>query len=259
MVNFIQNIGSKTLTFIRLLGANTLFLIKIISLLPQVILRPRLTIRQMYFSGVLSVLIIAVSGLFVGMVLGLQGYTQLAKFKSADVLGFMVAASLLRELGPVLAAILFASSAGGAMTSEIGLMKTTEQLEAMNVMAINPVARVVAPRFWAGVICMPLLASIFNVSGIWGGYLVGVEWLGLDSGVYWSNMQKSMTFSYDVLNGLIKSAVFGVAVSLIAVYQGFHCRPTAEGILRASTRTVVSSALTVLALDFILTAFMFTE
>lgn len=259
MVNFIQNIGSKTLTFIRLLGANTLFLIKIISLLPQVILRPRLTIRQMYFSGVLSVLIIAVSGLFVGMVLGLQGYTQLAKFKSADVLGFMVAASLLRELGPVLAAILFASSAGGAMTSEIGLMKTTEQLEAMNVMAINPVARVVAPRFWAGVICMPLLASIFNVAGIWGGYLVGVEWLGLDSGVYWSNMQKSMTFSYDVLNGLIKSAVFGVAVSLIAVYQGFHCRPTAEGILRASTRTVVSSALTVLALDFILTAFMFTE
>ena len=258
-MNFIQNIGSKTLTFIQILGANNLFLLKILSLLPQNILRPRLMIRQMYFSGVLSILIIAVSGLFVGMVLGLQGYTQLAKFKAADVLGFMVAAALLRELGPVLAAILFASSSGGAMTSEIGLMKTTEQLEAMNVMAINPVARVVAPRFWAGVLSMPLLASIFNVAGIWGGYLVGVQWLGLDSGVFWSHMQNSMTFSYDVLNGLIKSMIFGTAVSLIAVYQGFHCRPTAEGILRASTRTVVSSALTVLALDFILTAFMFAE
>ena len=258
-MNFIQNIGSKTLTFIQILGATTLFLLKILSLLPQNILRPRLMIRQMYFSGVLSILIIAVSGLFVGMVLGLQGYTQLAKFKAADVLGFMVAAALLRELGPVLAAILFASSSGGAMTSEIGLMKTTEQLEAMNVMAINPVARVVAPRFWAGVMSMPLLASIFNVAGIWGGYLVGVQWLGLDSGVFWSHMQNSLTFSYDVLNGLIKSMIFGTAVSLIAVYQGFHCRPTAEGILRASTRTVVSSALTVLALDFILTAFMFAE
>lgn len=258
-MNFIQNIGSKTLTFIQILGANTLFLLKILSLLPQNILRTRLMIRQMYFSGVLSILIIAVSGLFVGMVLGLQGYTQLAKFKAADVLGFMVAAALLRELGPVLAAILFASSSGGAMTSEIGLMKTTEQLEAMNVMAINPVARVVAPRFWAGVVSMPLLASIFNVAGIWGGYLVGVQWLGLDSGVFWSHMQNSMTFSYDVLNGLVKSMIFGTAVSLIAVYQGFHCRPTAEGILRASTRTVVSSALTVLALDFILTAFMFAE
>lgn len=212
----------------------------------------------MYFSGVLSVLIIAVSGLFVGMVLGLQGYTQLAKFKSADVLGFMVAASLLRELGPVLAAILFASSAGGAMTSEIGLMKTTEQLEAMKVMAVNPVARVVAPRFWAGFLSMPLLASIFNVAGIAGAYLIGVQWLGLDAGIFWSNMQNGITLSYDVVNGLIKSLCFGVAVSLISVHQGFHCVPTAEGILRASTRTVVASSLTVLALDFVLTAFMFT-
>lgn len=259
MMNFIQTIGAKTLAFIQTLGANALFLLNILLLLPQSLLRPRLTVRQMYFSGVLSVLIIAVSGLFVGMVIGLQGYTQLAKFKSADVLGFMVAASLLRELGPVLAAILFASSAGGAMTSEIGLMKTTEQLEAMNVMAVNPIARVVAPRFWAGVIAMPLLANIFNVAGIYGGYLVGVEWLGLDAGVYWSHMQNNMTWSYDVVNGLIKSLCFGVAVALIAVYQGFHCVPTAEGILRASTRTVVSSALTVLALDFILTAFMFAE
>lgn len=257
-MNFISNIGRNTLSLIRALGANVLFLLQILALLPQALLRLGLVIRQMYFSGVLSVLIIAVSGLFVGMVLGLQGYTQLAKFKSADVLGFMVAASLLRELGPVLAAILFASSAGGAMTSEIGLMKTTEQLEAMKVMAVNPVARVVAPRFWAGVISMPLLASIFNIAGIIGAYLIGVKWLGLDDGIFWSQMQNNIDLHYDVINGLIKSFCFGVAVTLIAVYQGFHCRPTAEGILRASTRTVVSSALVVLAIDFILTAFMFT-
>lgn len=257
-MNPIQNIGAKTIAFIQALGATVLFLLNILMLLPQSLFRMRLTVRQMYFSGVMSVLIIAVSGLFVGMVIGLQGYTQLAKFKSADVLGFMVAASLLRELGPVLAAILFASSAGGAMTSEIGLMKTTEQLEAMNVMAVNPIARVVAPRFWAGVISMPLLASIFNIAGIYGGYLVGVQWLGLDAGIFISQMQSNIDLSYDVINGLIKSLCFGMAVTLIAVYQGFHCVPTAEGILRASTRTVVSSALTVLALDFILTAFMFT-
>ena len=256
-MNFISNIGRNTLSLIRALGANVLFLLQILALLPQALLRLGLVIRQMYFSGVLSVLIIAVSGLFVGMVLGLQGYTQLAKFKSADVLGFMVAASLLRELGPVLAAILFASSAGGAMTSEIGLMKTTEQLEAMKVMAVNPVARVVAPRFWAGVISMPLLASIFNIAGIIGAYLIGVKWLGLDDGIFWSQMQNNIDLHYDVINGLIKSFCFGVAVTLIAVYQGFHCRPTAEGILRASTRTVVSSALVVLAIYFILTAFMF--
>lgn len=258
-MNFIRTIGAKTLNFIQSLGSITLFLLQILAKSATAITRVQLSIRQMYFSGVLSILIIAVSGLFVGMVLGLQGYTQLAKFKAADALGFMVSAALLRELGPVLAAILFASSAGGAMTSEIGLMKTTEQLEAMNVMAVDPIARVVAPRFWAGVVSMPLLASIFNVAGVYGGYLVGVQWLGLDSGVYWSNMQSNMSFGYDVVNSLIKSAVFGVAVTLIAVYQGFHCVPTSEGILRASTRTVVSSALTILAIDFVLTAWMFTE
>ncbi len=258
-MNFFRTIGAKTLDFLQALGSVCLFLLQILAHSGTAITRARLSIRQIYFAGVLSVLIIAVSGLFVGMVLGLQGYTQLVKFKSADMLGFMVAASLLRELGPVLAAILFASSAGGAMTSEIGLMKTTEQLEAMNVMAVNPVARVVAPRFWAGVLSMPLLASIFNVAGIYGAWLVGVQWLGLDSGIFWSNMQNNVSFSYDILNGLIKSACFGVAVTLIAVHQGFHSVPTSEGILRASTRTVVSSALTVLAIDFILTAFMFTE
>jgi len=152
-----------------------------------------------------------------------------------------------------------AGGAGGAMTSEIGLMKTTEQLEAMNVMAVDPVARVVAPRFWAGVFSMPLLASIFNVAGIYGAYLVGVQWLGLDGGIFWAQMQNNISFGYDVANGLIKSAAFGTAVTLIAVHQGFHCVPTSEGILRASTRTVVSSALTILAVDFVLTAWMFTE
>ena len=258
-MNFIRSVGAKTLGFIQSLGSITLFLLNILAKSGTAFVRPRLSVRQVYFAGVLSVLIVAVSGLFVGMVLGLQGYTQLSKFKSADILGYMVAASLLRELGPVLAAILFASSAGGAMTSEIGLMKTTEQLEAMNVMAVNPVARVVAPRFWAGVFSMPLLASIFTVAGIYGAYLVGVTWLGLDSGIFWSQMQNNITIHYDVINGLIKSAAFGVAVTLIAVHQGFHCVPTSEGILRASTRTVVSSALTILAIDFVLTALMFTN
>ena len=258
-MELIRILGANTLGFIRSLGAVSLFLLRILARSPAQLARLRLTVRQMYFAGVLSVLIVAVSGLFVGMVLGLQGYTQLAKFKSADILGYMVAASLLRELGPVLAAILFASSAGGAMTSEIGLMKTTEQLEAMNVMAVDPVARVVAPRFWAGVFSMPLLASIFNVAGIYGAYLVGVQWLGLDGGIFWAQMQNNISFGYDVANGLIKSAAFGTAVTLIAVHQGFHCVPTSEGILRASTRTVVSSALTILAVDFVLTAWMFTE
>ncbi|MGB4882786.1 MAG: lipid asymmetry maintenance ABC transporter permease subunit MlaE [Neisseria sp.] len=258
-MNFIQSTGAKTLSLIKSIGSVCLFLVQILAKSGSAMVRPRLSIRQMYFAGVMSVLIIAVSGLFVGMVLGLQGYTQLAKFKSADALGYMVAASLLRELGPVLAAILFASSAGGAMTSEIGLMKTTEQLEAMSVMAVDPIARVVVPRFWAGVISMPLLASVFNVAGIFGAYLIGVHWLGLDGGIFWSQMQSNITLNYDVLNGLIKSIVFGIAVTLIAVHQGFNCVPTSEGILRASTRTVVSSALAVLAIDFILTALMFIE
>ena len=258
-MNLFRTLGAKTLDFLQELGKTTLFLFAVLARSGTLLPRLRLGIRQMYFTGVLSIIIIAVSGLFVGMVLGLQGYTQLAKFKSADILGYMVAASLLRELGPVLAGILFASSAGGAMTSEIGLMKTTEQLEAMDVMAVNPVARVVAPRFWAGVFSMPLLASIFNVAGIYGAYLVGVQWLGLDGGIFWAQMQNNISFGYDVANGLIKSAAFGTAVTLIAVHQGFHCVPTSEGILRASTRTVVSSALTILAVDFVLTAWMFTE
>lgn len=255
----IEQLGAKTLSFVQHLGRAALFLLAALLRSGTVLRRPRLMIRQMYFSGVLSIVIIAVSGLFVGMVLGLQAYTQLAKFKSADILGYMVAAAMLRELGPVLAAILFASSAGGAMTSEIGLMKTTEQLEAMNVMAIDPVARVIAPRFWAGVLSMPLLASIFNVAGVYGAYLIGVKYFGMDNGVFWGQMQNNLDFYYDVVNGLIKSLVFGVVVTLIAVYQGFYAKPTSEGILRANTRTVVFSSLTILAVDFMLTALMFTK
>lgn len=255
----IEQLGAKTLSFVQHLGRAVLFLFAVLMRSRTVLRRPSLMIRQMYFSGVLSIIIIAVSGLFVGMVLGLQAYTQLAKFKSADILGYMVAAAMLRELGPVLAAILFASSAGGAMTSEIGLMKTTEQLEAMNVMAIDPVARVVAPRFWAGVLSMPLLASIFNVAGVYGAYQIGVNYFGMDNGVFWGQMQNNLDFYYDVVNGLIKSLVFGVVVTLIAVYQGFYAKPTSEGILRANTRTVVSSSLTILAVDFMLTALMFTK
>ena len=256
-MNFFASIGRFTIRFISELGRIVLFLLNILTHSGAVILRPRLTIRQLYFSGVMSILIVAVSGLFMGMVLGLQGFNMLVQFNAADALGFAVAASLLREIGPVLAALLFASSAGGAMTSEIGLMKTTEQLEAMNVMAVNPVSRVVAPRFWAGVISMPLLAIICNVAGIYGAYLIGVKHLGLDAGIFWSQMQAGVEWDYDILNSIIKSFVFGTAVTLIAVFQGFHCQATAEGILRATTRTVVISALTVLALDFILTAFMF--
>lgn len=258
MLTLFRALGRHTLGFIQSLGAVCLFFFAVLRHSGLSLRRPRLTVRQIYFSGVLSIVIVAVSGLFMGMVLGLQGYTQLVKFKAETALGFMVAAGLLRELGPVLAALLFASSAGSAMTSEIGLMKSTEQLDAMAVMAVDPVGRVIAPRFWAGLISMPLLASICNVAGIYGAYLIGVRHFGLDEGVFWTQMQANITFHYDVVNGLIKSLVFGVAVTLIAVYQGFHCIPTAEGILRATTRTVVTSALTVLALDFVLTAFMFT-
>ncbi|MBQ9258540.1 MAG: lipid asymmetry maintenance ABC transporter permease subunit MlaE [Neisseriaceae bacterium] len=257
MTNFFRAIGHFTIEFIRGLGATALFLLNILLRSADSVKRPRLTIRQLYFSGVMSILIVAVSGLFMGMVLGLQVYNILVQFKAADVLGFAVAASLLREIGPVLAALLFASSAGSAMTSEIGLMKTTEQLEAMNVMAVNPVARVVAPRFWAGVISMPLLAAICDVSGIYGAYLIGVKHLGLDAGIFWSQMQAGVDWHYDVLNSIIKSFVFGIAIALIAVFQGFHAHATAEGILRATTRTVVISSLAILALDFVLTAFMF--
>ena len=216
-----------------------------------------LTIREIYFTGVLSLIIILVSGLFVGMVLGLQGYETLQKYGSESALGSLVALSLVRELGPVLAALLFASRAGSAITAEIGLMKATEQLAAMEMMAVDPISRVVAPRFWAGVISMPLLAAMFSGVGVFGGYLVGVVFIGVDEGSFWSQMQAAVDFRQDIMNGIIKSVVFGIAVTAIALFEGYDAPPTAEGVSHATTRTVVTSALAVLGLDFILTAFMF--
>jgi phospholipid/cholesterol/gamma-HCH transport system permease protein len=219
--------------------------------------RFHLTIREIYFAGVLSLVIILVSGLFVGMVLGLQGYDTLVRYGSSDALGVLVALSLVRELGPVVAGLLFASRAGSAITAEIGLMKATEQLSAMEMMAVDPIARVVAPRFWAGVISMPLLAALFSAMGVFGGYLVGVRLIGVDEGSFWSQMQAAVDFRQDILNGIIKSFVFGVAVTWIAVFEGYDAPPTAEGVSGATTRTVVTSSLAILALDFVLTALMF--
>jgi phospholipid/cholesterol/gamma-HCH transport system permease protein len=218
--------------------------------------RFRLVMREVYFSGVLSLIIIVVSGLFVGMVLGLQGYETLQKYGATESIGVVVALSLVRELGPVVAGLLFASRAGSAITAEIGLMKTTEQLTAMDMMAVSPMARVIAPRFWAGVISMPLLAALFSAMGVFGGYLVGVVLIGVDNGAFWSQMQAAVDFRYDVMNGVVKSVVFGIAVAVIATFEGYDAPPTAEGVSRATTRTVVTSALVILALDLMLTAFM---
>ena len=218
--------------------------------------RFQLTIREIYFAGVMSLVIIMVSGLFIGMVLGLQGFETLQHYGAEETMGVLVALSLVRELGPVVTALLFASRAGSAITAEIGLMKATEQLKAMDMMAIDPIARVVAPRFWAGAISMPLLAALFSAMGIFGGYLVAILLVGVDSGVFWSNLHAAVDFRYDVLNGFVKSIVFGVAIAIIATFEGFDADPTAEGVARATTRTVVTSALTVLLLDLILTGFM---
>lgn len=219
--------------------------------------RLHLTVREVYFAGVLSLVIILVSGLFVGMVLALQGYDTLVRYGSAEALGVLVSLSLIRELGPVVAGLLFASRAGSAITAEIGLMKATEQLAAMEMMAVDPVARVIAPRFWAGVISMPLLAALFSAMGVFGGYLVGVRMIGVDEGSFWSQMQAAVDLQEDVMNGVLKSFVFGIAITWIAVFEGYDAPPTAEGVSRATTRTVVTSSLAVLGLDFVMTALMF--
>ena len=218
-----------------------------------------LLIKQLYFVGVLSLAIIVVSGLFIGMVLGLQGYTILSDYGSEAAIGQMIALTLVRELGPVVTALLFAGRAGSALTAEIGLMKATEQLSSMEMMGVDPLRRVIAPRFWAGFLAVPVLAAIFSVVGIWGGMLVGVEWLGVFEGSFWGNMQASVSFTDDVLNGAIKSVVFGFVCAWIAVYQGYDCVPTSAGISSATTKTVVFSSLAVLGLDFVLTAVMFGD
>jgi phospholipid/cholesterol/gamma-HCH transport system permease protein len=219
----------------------------------------QLLIKQLYSVGVMSLAIIVVSGIFIGMVLSLQGFSILAKYGSEQAVGQMVALTLLRELGPVVTALLFAGRAGSALTAEIGNMKSTEQLSSLAMIGVDPLKYIVAPRLWAGFISMPLLAMIFSVVGIWGGAMVAVDWLGVYEGSFWANMQSSVSFREDVLNGVIKSVVFAFVVTWIAVFQGYDCEPTSEGISRATTKTVVYASLAVLGLDFILTALMFGD
>ena len=257
MIDSIQQMGRSTIDFFQRLGRGHLLLLHVIQGIPGMLPRFNLVIHQVYSVGVLSLIIILVSGLFVGMVLGLQGYNTLVDFGSEEALGIMVALSLVRELGPVVTALLFAGRAGSALTAEIGLMKATEQLSAMEMMAIDPIRRVLSPRFIAGFISMPLLAAIFSAVGVLGGYMVGVGLLGVDAGAYWSQMQDSVDLYDDIYNGVIKSLVFGVVVTWIAVFEGYDAVPTSEGVSRATTRTVVHSSLAVLGLDFILTAIMF--
>lgn len=259
LINFWQRLGHKTLSRFAAVGRATTMLMGALLSVPNVKKGTPLLIKQLYMVGFLSLLIIMVSGLFIGMVLALQGYTVLSGYGAEDSLGPLVALSLLRELGPVVTALLFAGRAGSALTAEIGLMKATEQLSSLEMMAIDPLKRIIAPRFWAGVISMPLLALIFSAVAVLGAHLVGVDWLGIDSGSFWSIMQAQVSFEKDVLNGVIKSVVFALLVTWIALYKGYDCVPTSEGISKATTQTVVHASLAVLGFDFILTAVMFSS
>ncbi|HEX4896648.1 MAG TPA: lipid asymmetry maintenance ABC transporter permease subunit MlaE [Solimonas sp.] len=244
--------------FLAGLGRAQFFLLSVLAAIPSALMRPRLLVQQLYMVGVLSLIIIVISGSFVGMVLALQGFRTLVRFGAEESLGVFVALVIVRELGPVVTALLFAGRAGSALAAEIGLMKATDQLSAMEMMAVDPIRRVIAPRFIAGVLAMPLLAGIFCVMaiGIAGGHAVGVELLGVDAGSYWSQIRGAVEID-DIVQSFIKSIVFGAAISWIAVYQGYHAAPTSEGVSRATTSTVVVSSLSILALDFVLTAFMF--
>lgn len=257
IVNMISAFGRTAIDFCRSLGSAGFMLWGALIGKPQIRKHFPLLIKQLHVLGVQSLLIIMLSGLFIGMVIGLQGYVVLVDFAAETSLGQLVALSLLRELGPVVTALLFAGRAGSALTAEIGLMKATEQLSSLEMMAVDPLRRVISPRFWAGVIAMPILAIIFTAVGIWGGSLVGVDWKGVDAGSFWSVMQNSVSWSYDILNGFIKSLCFAVSVVWIALFNGYHCIPTSEGISKATTKTVVNASLVVLGLDFVLTAVMF--
>ncbi|ANS84353.1 lipid asymmetry maintenance ABC transporter permease subunit MlaE [Vibrio scophthalmi] len=257
VLNFIASLGRRGMKFSASVGRASLMLFGALAARPRPIKNAPLLIKQLYSVGVQSLLIIILSGLFIGMVLSLQGYVILIDFGAEGALGQMVALSLLRELGPVVTALLFAGRAGSALTAEIGLMKATEQLSSMEMMAVDPLKRVIAPRFWAGVISMPLLTMIFMAVGIWGGQLVGVDWKGIDHGSFWSAMQSSVELGQDIGNSFIKSFVFAITVTWIALFNGYDAIPTSEGISRATTRTVVHSSLAVLGLDFVLTALMF--
>lgn len=257
LLNGLTALGSTVTRRLERLGLAARFSLTVIMVLWPALRRTPLVIREVYFSGVRSISIITVSGLFVGMVLAVQGYEVLQRFGSADSLGVIVSLSLVRELGPVVSALLFAGRASSAVTAEIGLMRATEQLDAMDMMAVNPITRVVAPRFLAAIISLPLLSTIFTAAGIFGSYLIGVKLIGIDDGAFWSQMQANVDFRLDILNGLLKSVVFAVAVGLVSVFEGYHAAPTAEGVSSATTRTVVTASLAVLMLDFILTVLMF--
>jgi phospholipid/cholesterol/gamma-HCH transport system permease protein len=251
--------GRAGIDVVATLGRSVLFLVGALFGRSRAGKPLQLLIKQLFAVGVMSLAIIVVSGIFIGMVLALQGYNILVSYGSEQAVGQMVALTLLRELGPVVTALLFAGRAGSALTAEIGNMKSTEQLSSLEMIGVDPLKYIVAPRLWAGFISMPLLAMIFSVVGIWGGAMVAVDWLGVYEGSFWSNMQNSVSFYDDVLNGVIKSIVFAFVVTWIAVFQGYDCEPTSEGISRATTRTVVYASLAVLGLDFILTALMFGD
>ena len=251
-------VGAKLRTKVADLGFGARLLARLVRLWLLTFRRMPLVSEQIHFLGNHSLAIIVVSGLFVGFVLSLQGYYILQRYGSSEALGLMVNLSLVRELGPVVTALLFAGRAGTSLTAEIGLMKAGEQLAAMEMMAVDPVRRVLAPRFWAGVVVMPLLAAVFSTVGIVGAWLVGVVLIGVDEGAFWSQMQSGVDVWKDVGNGLLKSLVFGVAVTFTALLQGYESRPTPEGVSRATTRTVVIASLAVLGLDFVLTAMMFS-
>ncbi len=253
----VRRIGAFSLSVLAASGRACILLFQMLGNIPASIRRYELLVEQLFSVGVLTLPIIIVAALFVGMVLALQGYNTLVDFGAESSLGLLVALSLTRELGPVLAGLLFAGRAGAALTAEIGLMKATEQLAGMEMMAVDPVRRVLLPRFLAGVISVPLLAALFTAVGILGGYLLGVNVLGVDQGVYWSAMQEGVDFQQDVLNGLLKSLVFGVWISLLAVFMGYDARPTPAGVGAATTLTVVLSSLLVLVMDFSLTSMMF--
>ncbi len=258
MTNMLAALGRRSLVSLERLGRGSLFLLRVLASIPGLLRRPGLVVRQVWSTGVQSLLIIVISGAFVGLVLGLQGYNTLVTFGAEESLGLVVAKSLLRELGPVVAALLFAGRAGTALTAEIGFMKATEQLSAMEMMAVDPLRRIVAPRFLAAIIAMPLLAAIFTAVGVLGGWFCGVGLLGVDDGSFWSQMQAKVLLIEDVINGVVvKGFVFGVVISWIAVFEGYDAVPTSEGVSAATTRTVVHSSLAVLGLDFVLTGLMF--
>jgi phospholipid/cholesterol/gamma-HCH transport system permease protein len=256
LFSFFASIGRSVIDFVSDVGEAGVILFRSIVRIPNVRKGFPLLLDQIYFQGTLSLLIIAVSGMFIGMVLALQGNHVLEQFNSQEALGQMVALSVVRELGPVVTALLFAGRAGSALTAEIGLMQATDQISMLEMMAVDPLQRIIAPRFWGGFISMPILTIIFSAVAIFGAYLLGVKWLGLDGGLFWSNMRDNVNFADDVWQGIVKSFVFGAVVLWISVYQGYRAKPTAAGVSQATTRTVVYSSLMILGLDFVLTAVM---